>query len=121
MSGKRVASYLSLNRNLRSESGELRFYELSRTGLMPQLAPPSTGAHGGGGGGARRAGSNVPVTIIDGSREVPEMMSDLINVSTSYAVSNVKRGDGRTQGPWTKVGFALLREKVLGGQRAIRL
>ncbi len=49
------------------------------------------------------------------------MMSDLINNSTSYAVSNVKRGDGRTQGPWTRMGFALLREKILGGDRVVRL
>ncbi len=106
---------------MRSESGELRFYQLSRTGLLPRLASSANGRDPAGKVAARRAGATVPLTIIDGNRELPEMMSDLINNSTSYAVSNVKRGDGRTQGPWTRMGFALLREKILGGDRVVRL
>ncbi len=121
MSGKNVASYLRLNRNLRGESGELRFYQLSRAGVLPRLAQSAAAGSGTPGRPAGRAGSALPLTIIDGNHDVPEVMSDLINSSTSYAVSNVKRADGRTHGTWSKVGFALLREKVLGAQRGIRL
>ncbi len=120
MGRKTVTSYLNLNGNLNSGSGELRFYKLSRAGALSRLK--SAAAKSGS------AAQIVPAqsgqrsgTIIDGTREVPEMISDLLNDSGGYAGANVKRSGGASQRQWNKLGFGLLRTKVLGGQRGIRL
>src|SRR5687768_11515184 len=105
MGGRRAASYLSLQRNLWSDSGEIRFLRLPRFNPFPKLdrsaVVPSPLA---GGANVRKAGPVAPGTIIDAGSPLPEIAGDMINTSTSYAVSNVKRGDARSSGTWSKIG-----------------
>ena len=118
--GRNTASYLKLQKNLWSDSGEIRFLRLPRLNPFPKLdrnAVVSSNATAG----ARQAGPVVAGTIIDAGSPLPEMAGDMINSSTSYTVSNVKRADARNSGAWTWVGFAIFKEKLLGGHRAARL
>ena len=119
--GRNTASYLRLQKNLWSDSGEIRFLRLPRLNPFPKLDRTAAVGPAAGQTGARQAGPVMSGTIIDAGTPLPEMAGDMIDTSTSYAVSNVKRGDTRHSVPWTKVGFALFKEKLLGGHRAARL
>jgi hypothetical protein len=59
-------------------------------------------------------------TIIGGQGALPEMMGDVIDVSTTYAVSNVKRVEGRGRGGWGKAGLGLLMQGMTSGHPAAR-
>ncbi|MGD0016511.1 MAG: hypothetical protein ABSC38_03210 [Verrucomicrobiia bacterium] len=59
--------------------------------------------------------------LLDGQDgALPEMATDVIDPSVSYAVENVKR-DVATSHPWLRVGLGFLLGRVVGGERAARL
>jgi hypothetical protein len=60
------------------------------------------------------------VIIEGGLGCLPEMATDVIDVSASYAVENVKRE--RSGGsPWSRIGLGYLVGRMLSSHRAARL
>ena len=116
MSTRSIASWLGVNRNLRSDGGDFRFLQLPRMNPFPKLNRPVVVATTPAPGPRRPVRTGA---IIGGNGTLPEMTSDVIDPSTSYAVTNVKRHD--TRGGWGKTSFGLLLSKVTGGHHAARL
>jgi hypothetical protein len=117
-----IMSFLSLNRSLSNVGGEMRQFRLPRMNPFPKLdgrIVRSTNKSG-----VQRTVSR-PVArgavIIEGGLGcLPEMATDVIDVSANYAVENVKRqrSDGS---PWSRVGLGHLVGRMLSSHRAGRL
>jgi len=112
---------LSLNRSLTNLGGEMRQFRLPRMNPFPKLdgrIVRSTNKSG-----AQRAASGVvargAVIIEGGCGSLPEMATDVIDVSANYAVENVKRG--RSGGTWSRVGLGHFVGRMLSSHRAARL
>ena len=104
-----IANFLNVNRSLTNVHGEVRHYSLPRTNPFPKLDQRIV---------ARRVTSEAarPAVII--GRNVarsPEMVTDVIDASTSYAVENVRR-----ERSGTRFGFGQMVGWMLGGRRAAR-
>ena len=117
-----IMSFLSVNRSLTNQGGELRQFRLPRMNPFPKLN--SRIVRSTGNDGVSRSASR-PVTrgavIIEGGCGcLPEMATDVIDISASYAVENVKR-ERSSSTPWSRVGFGHLIGRVLGSHRAARL
>jgi hypothetical protein len=69
---------------------------------------------------ASRPVARGAVIIEGGCGCLPEMATDVIDISASYAVENVKRERSRSN-PWSRVGFGHLVGRMLGSHRAARL
>ena len=115
-------SFLSVNRSLTNQGGEMRQFRLPRMNPFPKLDSRivrSTGSDGVQRSTARPVARGA-VIIEGGCGCLPEMATDVIDISASYAVENVKRErSGST--PWSRVGFGHLIGRVLGSHRAARL
>jgi len=122
MSQDGIMNFLSLNRSLTNLGGEMRQFRLPRMNPFPKLdsrivrsannngvpqSPSRTVAHGA-------------VIIEGGCGCLPEMATDVIDASASYAVENVKR-ERSSGNPWSRVGFGHLVGRMLGSHRAARL
>ena len=115
-------SFLSVNRSLTNQGGEMRQFRLPRMNPFPKL--DSRIVRSTGSDGVQRSASRPvargAVIIEGGCGCLPEMATDVIDISASYAVENVKRE--RSSGtPWSRVGFGHLVGRVLGSHRAARL
>jgi hypothetical protein len=122
MSRDGMTSFLSLNRSLTNLGGGMRQFQLPRMNPFPKL--DGRVVRSVVGSGETRAVSR-PVArgsvIIDGAGgSLPEMASDLIDVSANYAVENVKR-DRSSRSSWSRVGLGRLVGQMLGGHRAARM
>ena len=117
-----IVSFLSVNRSLTNQGGELRQFRLPRMNPFPKLDSRivrSTGSDGVRGPASRPVARGA--VIIEGSCGcLPEMTTDLIDISASYAVENVKR-ERSSSVPWSRIGFGHLVGRVLGSHRATRL
>jgi hypothetical protein len=116
-----IMSFLSVNRSLTNQGGELRQFRLPRMNPFPKLDSRIVRATGSD--GVRPASRPVArgAVIIEGSCGcLPEMATDLIDISASYAVENVKR-ERSCSAPWSRIGFGHLVGRVLGSHRAARL
>ena len=117
-----IMSYLSVNRSLTNQGGELRQFRLPRMNPFPKLNSrivPSNGSDVVARSGSRPVAC-AAVIIEGGCGCLPEMATDVIDISASYAVENVKRE--RSSGtPWSRIGLGHLIGRVLGSHRAARL
>jgi hypothetical protein len=118
MSQDGMTSFLSLNRSLTNLGGEMRQFRLPRMNPFPKLdgrVVRSTNKNG-----AQRMVSRGTVIIEGGLGSLPEMATDVIDVSASYAVENVKRE--RSGGsPWSRIGLGYLVGRMLSSHRAASL
>ena len=115
-------SFLSLNRSLTNLGGEMRQFRLPRMNPFPKL--DSRIVHSAGNNGVPRSASRPvargAVIIEGGCGCLPEMATDVIDVSASYTVENVKR-ERSSSNPWSRVGLGHLVGRMLGSHRAARL
>jgi hypothetical protein len=122
MSQDGIMNFLSLNRSLTSQGGEMRQLRLPRMNPFPKLDTRIVRSTNGS--GARLAGARPvargTVIIEGGCGSLPEMATDVIDTSANYAVENVKR-DRCGSSPWSRVGFGHLVGRMLGSHRAARL
>ena len=119
MSQAGIMSFLSLNRTLTNQGGEIRQLRLPRMNPFPKLDARIVQQSNHGLQGATTcpvARGNVIITC--GSGHLPEMATDVIDTTASYAVENVKRERAR---PWSRVGFGHLVGRMLESHRAARL
>jgi hypothetical protein len=122
MSRDSITSFLSLNRSLTNLGGEMRQFRLPRMNPFPKLdgrivRSSTTSAV------ARSASCPVArgaVIIEGGCGCLPEMATDVMDISASYAVENVKR-ERSSSNPWSRIGFGHLVGRMLGSHRAARL
>ena len=122
MSRGNSTSFLSLNRTLTNPGGEMRQYRLPTMNPFPKLDNRIVAANNSNGvtRSASRPVARGAVIIEGGCGCLPEMATDVIDASASYAVENVKR-DRSNSSPWSRVGFGHLVGRMLGSHRAARL
>lgn len=122
MSQDSVMGFLSLNRSLTNLGGEMRQFRLPRMNPFPKL--DNRIVHAASSNGVTRSAprpvARGTVIIEGGYGYLPEMATDVIDVSASYTVENVKR-DRSGSNPWSRVGFGHLVGRMLGSHRAARL
>lgn len=122
MSREGIMSFLSVNRSLTNQGGEMRQFRLPRMNPFPKL--DSRIVRSTGSDGVRRSVSRPvargAVIIEGGCGCLPEMATDVIDISASYAVENVKR-ERSSDAPWSRIGFGHLVGRMLGSHRAARL
>jgi hypothetical protein len=115
MSRDGIMDFLSLNRSLTNQGGELRQLRLPRMNPFPKLDARIVRADNHD--GVPRCGSRPvtrgPVIIEGGYGCLPEMATDVIDTTASYAVENVKRERSHTN-PWSRIGFGHLVGRMLG-------
>lgn len=121
MSRDGMTNFLSLNRSLTNVGGEVRQFRLPRMNPFPKLDNNIVRSTNG----SERRLAVRPVArgavILDGDRGAfPEIETDVIDPSASYAVENVKRGRRHT-GLWSRAGWEHLVGRLFGGHRAARL
>ena len=115
--------FLSLNRSLTNLGGEMRQFQLPRMNPFPKL--DSRIVNSTGGNAATRSASHPvargAVIIEGGCGCLPEMATDVIDVSAGYTVENVKR-ERSSSSSWSRVGLGHLVGRMLGNShRAARL
>src|SRR5208283_1930942 len=105
MSREGIMSFLSVNGGLTNLGGEMRQFRLPRMNPFPKL--DGRIAQSTSNGGVQRTVSRPvargAVIIEGGCGCLPEMATDVIDVSASYAVENVKRE--RSRSTWSRVGL----------------
>ena len=122
MSHESITSFLSLSRSLTNLGGEMRQFRLPRMNPFPKLDSRivRTTNNSVVQRSASRPVARGAVIIEGGCGCLPEMATDVIDISASYAVENVKRErSGST--PWSRVGLGHLVGRMLGSHRAARL
>ena len=122
MSRDNVTGFLSLNRSLTSLGGEMRQFRLPRMNPFPKLDGRivRTTTNSVVQRSASRPVARGAVIIEGGCGCLPEMATDVMDISASYAVENVKR-DRCDSRPWSRMGFGHLVRRMLGSHRAARL
>ena len=122
MSQDGIRDFLSLNRSLTNLGGEMRQFSLPRMNPFPKLdarivrLPNNNGVQ-------RTVSQPVvrgTILIEGGCGHLPEVATDVIDTSASYAVENVKR-ERSGKNPWSRVGWSHLVGRMLGSHRAARL
>src|SRR5882762_712174 len=106
MSRDNVTGFLSLSRSLTNLGGEMRQFRLPRMNPFPKLDSRivSSTANNGVARPVSRPAARGAVIIEGGCGCLPEMASDVIDISASYTVENVKR-ERPSSNPWSRVGF----------------
>jgi len=122
MSRDGIMNFLSLNRSLTNLGGEMRQFRLPRMNPFPKLDSRivRSSSNNGGPPSPSRTVAHGAVIIEGGFGQLPEMATDVIDISASYAVENVKR-DRSSGSPWSRVGVGHLVGRMLGSHRAARL
>jgi hypothetical protein len=123
MSRENVMGFLSLSRSLTNLGGEMRQFQLPRMNPFPKLDNRIVNSVGGHGAtqSASRPVARGAVIIEGGCGCLPEMATDVIDVSAGYTVENVKR-ERSSSNPWSRVGLGHLVGRMLGSShRAARL
>ena len=122
MSQDGIMGFLSLNRSLTNLGGEMRQFQLPRMNPFPKLDNRIVNSTGSNGvtRSASRPVARGAVIIEGGHGCLPEMATDVIDISASYTVENVKR-ERSSSSPWSRVGFGHLVGRMLGSHRAARL
>jgi hypothetical protein len=117
-----IVSFLSVSGSLTNQGAEMRQFRLPRMNPFPKLDSRIVRSTGTAGvqRPASRPVSRGAVIIEGGCGCLPEMATDLIDISASYAVENVKR-ERSCSAPWSRIGFGHLVGRVLGSHRAARL
>lgn len=122
MSRDSITNFLSLNRSLTNLGGEMRQFRLPRMNPFPKLdgrivrSATASGVQRS----ASRPVARGAVIIEGGCGCLPEMATDVMDISASYAVENVKR-ERSSSNPWSRVGFGHLVGRMWGSHRAARL
>jgi hypothetical protein len=122
MSQEGIMNFLSLNRSLTNLGGEMRQFRLPRMNPFPKLDSRivRSSHNNGGPQSLSRTVARGAVIIEGGCGSLPEMATDVIDTSASYAVENVKR-DRSSGAPWSRVGLGQFVGRMLGSHRAARL
>jgi hypothetical protein len=122
MSQDGIMGFLSLNRSLTNQGGEMRQFQLPRMNPFPKLDSRiiNSTVSNGVTRSASRPVARGAVIIEGGCGCLPEMATDVIDISASYTVENVKR-ERSSSTPWSRVGFGHLVGRMLGSHRAARL
>jgi hypothetical protein len=120
MSRDAMTNFLSLNRSLKNVGGGVRQFRLPRMNPFPKLESSIARSNNG----SERRFAACPVTrdafILDGDRGAfPEIETDVINPSASYAVENIKRQRTGTS-VWSRVGLSHLVGRLFSSHRAAR-
>ena len=122
MSRDGIMDFLSLNRSLTNLGGEMRQFRLPRMSPFPKLdariVRPDD--HNDVSRSVSRPVARGTVIIEGGYGQLPEMATDVIDTSASYAVENVKRERSSTS-PWSRMRFGHLVGRMLGSHRAAPL
>ena len=111
-----MANLMNVNRSVTGLSDESRGLRLPRMNQFPKLLRPAVKVPVGLSGGQVSQGA-----VLAGKPSVvlPEMTSDVIDLSAGYAVENVKLDRNGTRG-WSGLGFSQLLGRMLGSQRTTR-
>ena len=122
MSRDGIMDFLSLNRSLTNQGGEMRQFRLPRMNPFPKLDARVVRSdnHNGVQHSVSRPVARGTVIIEGGYGQLPEMATDVIDPTASYAVENVKRERSKI-GPWPRIGFGHLVGRMLGSHRAAQL
>jgi len=122
MSRDGIMDFLSLNRSLTNQGGELRQLRLPRMNPFPKLDARivRSDSHDGVSRKVSRPVARGTVIIEGGYGQLPEMATDVIDTAASYAVENVKR-DRAQVSPWSRMGLGHLVGRMLGSHRAASL
>ena len=122
MSRDGIMNFLSLNRSLTNLGGEMRQFRLPRMNPFPKLDARIIRSDNRNDvqRSVSRPVARGAVIIEGGSGRWPEMATDVIDTSASYAVENVKRERSNTN-PWSRIGFGHLVGRMLGSHRAASL
>jgi hypothetical protein len=121
MSQGGIMSFLSLNKTLTNQGGEIRQLRLPRMNPFPKLDGRIVQRSNTVVQGATSRPVACGALIIDGGSEHwPEMTTDVIDAAANYAVENVKREPRRPSG-WSRIGFGHLVGRMLDSHRAARL
>ena len=121
MSQVGIMNFLSLNRSLTGQGGEIRQLRLPRMNPFPKLdARIVRSSNNGAQGTTLRAVARGTVIIEGGCGHLPEMATDVIDTAANYAVENVKRDRSGGQ-LWSRLGFGQLVGRMLESHRAARL
>ena len=123
MNQQGILSFLSVNRSLTNQGGEMRQFRLPRMNPFPKLNSRIVRSSSSNGvqRSAARPVARGAVIIEGGCGCLPEMATDVIDISASYAVENVKR-ERSSSTPWSRIGIGYLVGRMLGsGHRAARL
>ena len=104
-----MANLMNVNRSVTGMAEESRGLRLPTMNQFPKLSRPAVKSPVVG--GAVLAGKSSVV--------LPEMTSDVIDLSAGYAVENVKLDRSGTRG-WSGLGFSQLLGRMLGSQRTTR-
>jgi hypothetical protein len=119
MSRGGVTNFLSLNKSLTNLGGEIRQFRLPTMNPFPKLNNTIVRTANHGERPVARPVARGAVIIEGDNGPLPEMETDVIDLSAHYAVENVKRERTGT-GLWSRVGLGHLAGRVLGGHRAAR-
>ena len=122
MSRDDIMGFLSLNRSLTNLGGEMRQFRLPQMNPFPKLDRRIVRSTSNDGVQrcASRPVARGAVIIEGGCGCLPEMATDVIDTSASYAVENVKR-ERSSSNPWSRVSFGHWVGRMLGSHRAARL
>ena len=122
MSRDGIMDFLSLNRSLTNQGGEMRQFRLPRMNPFPKLDARVVRSdnHNGVQHSLSRPVTRGTVIIEGGYGQLPEMATDVIDAAAGYAVENVKRERSKIN-PWTRLGFGHLVGRMLGSHRAAQL
>jgi len=122
MSRDNMTNFLSLNRSLTNLSGEVRQFQLPRMNPFPKLnSNVVRPAYDGESRPVPRPVARGTVIMTGANGPLPEMTTDVIDVSANYAVENVRR-ERSDSWSWSRAGLGHLFGRLLGNShRAARL
>ncbi len=112
MSERRIASFLSVNRNLTSSTREAREFRLPRVNPFPKLDRSAVVSRAA----VRDRGYSGATVIAGSAASVPEMATDVIDRSVGYSVENVRR----LNRPRSAFGVGQWVGRILGSHRVGR-
>ena len=113
------ANFLSVSGSLMSLDSEVRQLRLPRMNPFPKLDQRIVHAsrNAAAAAGARPAAGRGALIIEGGRGTLPEVATDVIDVTAQYAVENVKRDRGGAH-PGPRTGWGQWLGRVWGGHRA---
>lgn len=122
MSRDNMTNFLSLNRSLTNLNGEVRQFHLPRMNPFPKLNRNVVrSAHDGEPRVVPRPVARGTVLMTGAHGPLPEMATDVIDVSANFAVENVRR-ERSDSWSWSRVGLSHWFGRLLGNShRAARL
>jgi hypothetical protein len=116
-----IMNFLSLNRSVTDLGGEVQQFRLPRVNPFPKLNQGIVQSKNGGGMPVlSRAMKRGAVIIEDDLGPLPEMTTDVIDISAGHAVGNIKRERSEAN-RWSRSVIGHWFGRMWGNHRAARL